>query len=300
MRDYLDILTGRGQGSGWIELRYRYRDGMRTRFYPAAGSRQMIARTIARHAARRDVYVGCALRSSQRGNRKHVGEAWALWVECDGCEAGGVLAAFEPAPSLTIASGTPGHLHAYWALQEPLNADAVEQGNRRLARAVGGDPACFDAARILRPPDTLNHKHVPPRPVYQVGALLPEPYTVANVLSGLPPIPARPVPELPRVDSSDPLLVIPPAAYVPKLTGLTVSPNNKVCCPFHDDRTPSLHIYDSPERGWFCFGCCRGGSIYDLAAELWSIDPRGSGFLELRRRLSDRFGSDYWSRSSTA
>jgi hypothetical protein len=30
---------------------------------------------------------------------------------------------------------------------------------------------------------------------------------------------------------------------------------------------PSLHVYDTPARGWYCFGRCRrGGTIYDLAA----------------------------------
>jgi hypothetical protein len=64
----------------------------------------------------------------------------------------------------------------------------------------------------------------------------------------------------------------------------------------HDDRTASLHVYPEPERGWFCFGCRRGGSIYDLAAGIWlpwAGSPReadrplrGREFLELRQRLS--------------
>lgn len=40
-------------------------------------------------------------------------------------------------------------------------------------------------------------------------------------------------------------------------------------CPFHDDyRTKSLHIYESTSS-WYCFGCQRGGSIFDfiMAAE---------------------------------
>ncbi len=41
------------------------------------------------------------------------------------------------------------------------------------------------------------------------------------------------------------------------------------------------------ERGWFCFGCRRGGSIYDFAALLWGAEPRGPDFVGLRDRLSD-------------
>jgi hypothetical protein len=34
-------------------------------------------------------------------------------------------------------------------------------------------------------------------------------------------------------------------------------------CPFHDERTPSFHIYVEENRGW-CFGCNWGGSTIDL------------------------------------
>ncbi len=45
------------------------------------------------------------------------------------------------------------------------------------------------------------------------------------------------------------------------------SGHNLVCeCPFHDERTPSFHIYTQGNRGW-CFGCNKGGdsiAIYML------------------------------------
>jgi len=46
-----------------------------------------------------------------------------------------------------------------------------------------------------------------------------------------------------------------------------------------------LHVYADPQRGWYCFGCARGGSIYDLAALLWDREPRGVQFAQLRREL---------------
>ncbi|MCA1681169.1 MAG: hypothetical protein LC777_20620 [Actinobacteria bacterium] len=61
-------------------------------------------------------------------------------------------------------------------------------------------------------------------------------------------------------------------------------------CPFHDDRTPSLHVYEHPEKGWYCFGCKRHGhSAYDLAGALWELQTRGTDFLELRARLYELF-----------
>jgi hypothetical protein len=89
----------------------------------------------------------------------------------------------------------------------------------------------------------------------------------------------------PRCASFDALRAVPPALYVERLIGRRVGRSRKVRCPFHDDRTPSLHVYEDPERGWYCFGCGRGGSIYDLAALVWRRGTRGEDFLALRREL---------------
>jgi DNA primase len=61
--------------------------------------------------------------------------------------------------------------------------------------------------------------------------------------------------------------------------------DRKINCPFHEDRTPSLHVYPDPGRGWQCYGCKQGGDIYAFAAKLWGLDTRGTEFLELRARL---------------
>ena len=67
-------------------------------------------------------------------------------------------------------------------------------------------------------------------------------------------------------------------------------------CPFHDDRHASLHVYETAERGWYCFGACRnGGTIYDLAAPLYFSGQspetvlRGELFIEVRARLLAMF-----------
>jgi DNA primase len=76
--------------------------------------------------------------------------------------------------------------------------------------------------------------------------------------------------------------------YFERLTGLRVGRSGKLHCLFHDDRSPSLHVYREPERGWYCFGCQRGGSVYDLAALLFGRGTRGRYFVELRRELEQR------------
>jgi CHC2 zinc finger len=80
------------------------------------------------------------------------------------------------------------------------------------------------------------------------------------------------------------------AVYVEQLARLPVPTHRKVECPFHDDRTPSLHLYRDPARGWYCYGCGRGGSIYDFAALLWHRETRGADFMRLRNDLLEALG----------
>jgi hypothetical protein len=81
------------------------------------------------------------------GGGEHL--ASVLWTDCDGEDAVAALTAFEPAPAIVIGSGTGSNCHAYWPLIEPLPRDEVERANRRLAHALGADPASADCARIL-------------------------------------------------------------------------------------------------------------------------------------------------------
>src|SRR4051794_18063438 len=239
--------------------------------------------------------MSAVLRGRRHGGRAPVARAFALWADCDGEPAVSALEEFEPAPAIVIASGTGGNCHAYWPLRGPIQADDLEQANRRLAHALGADPASADAARILRVPGTLSHKHDPPT---RVDALQLDPgvrVNAADVVGGLPdpPAPARAVftPAAAAARGDDPLLAIAPDVYVGRLLGVDVPRHRKVPCPFHEDRHASLHVYATPERGWYCFGACRrGGTIYDLAAPLYGYAARGDDFLRLRAELRRLFG----------
>jgi hypothetical protein len=58
---------------------------------------------------------------------------------------------------------------------------------------------------------------------------------------------------------------------VQTLTGQQATKRGRLhlfCCPFHaGDREPSLTVYEPP-RGWWCFGCQRGGDAVAFVAEL--------------------------------
>ena len=288
---YLTALVGR-ERSGLLEMRWRHGDGMRRRFYRAADELPAAAAAIIQHGARTDVYVGCAPRSRRAGGLDAIARAWVLWVDCDSTEAVVALARFTPPPSIIVRSGTGEHRHAYWTLTAPVDAASATAGNRRIAYALGADVgAVTTAATILRPPHTRNFKHDPPTTVVAERLQLSRAVSPARLLHGLPDPPDPPLatPAQHRGDDDgDALREISPVVYVPALTGLTPGRDGKVSCPFHGvDRTPSLHVYSEPADGWYCYGCRRGGSIFDLGAEVFGLSTRGRDFIELRRRLHE-------------
>ena len=191
---------------------------------------------------------------------------------------------------MVVASGTRPNCQVYWFLRDPVDLDRIEQTNRRVAAAIGADLQSTDAARILRPAGSMNRKHSPPRPVLLLRCRERERVAITELERSLPRerFPSDSPTARPFPDSvlADPLRRVPPRVYVERLTGQRVGPSGKVRCPFHHDRTPSLHVYEDPQRGWYCFGCGRGGSIYDLAALLFRRGTRGDDFLELRRELT--------------
>jgi len=191
---------------------------------------------------------------------------------------------------MVVASGSGENRHAYWLLVQAVDLGRIERVNGQLACALGADQRAGDAARILRPPGALNTKHSPATPV-RLLRVQSRRIALAHLERDLPRdvslVRAAPPALRPRAAPLDPLLSIAPAVYVERLTGQRVGRARKVHCPFHEDRTPSLHVYDEPDRGWFCFGCRRGGSIYDLAALLWERGTRGEEFIELRRELEE-------------
>jgi DNA primase len=57
---------------------------------------------------------------------------------------------------------------------------------------------------------------------------------------------------------------LPLSAVVKKYTALDVRFYG--LCPFHKEKTPSFHVSD--QKGlWYCFGCHRGGDIFDFIQE---------------------------------
>lgn len=294
---YLRILAEDARPTQFFDLRYSPPAGVMRRRFVSVLRLQQVAERITELAAAEDVYVGAALRDRARGDKTAISGSHLLYIECDDPAARECLEAFACSPSMVIASGSPGHLHIYWRLRERASATEVESTNRRLALSLHGEPGCADIVRMLRPPESLNHKHTPPAPVrlleHDAGAR----YALADVLARLPHDPhphhERPSwsrsPHVGRTALDRELLAVPAAEYVRVLTGREPTRAGKVLCPFHDETEPSLQLY--PDGTFYCFGarCKKGGTIFDFAALLWGIGTRERDFLTLRRRLARTF-----------
>jgi hypothetical protein len=289
---YLQVLAGPNPTGRLVEIRSPNPDGTMHQTFTPATRPDLAADAITRLAAHTDVYVGVLLRRRRSGGRDACERSHLAFVEIDRPDGADTLARYRCPPSMIIASGgSPGHAHAYWQLHQPAGLDELETANRRLAIRLGGDLACVDAARILRAPTSYNWKRTPPTRVELLELNEARRYALAELTEGLadpsPPRPAatsaarrEPASELDRQ-----LLAIPASIYVPVLAGRQPNRAGKIHCPFHEDRTPSLQLY---QHDWYCYGACRtGGSIYDFAALLYGLHTRGREFIQLRQRLAD-------------
>lgn len=289
LHDYLQVLVGANPGGRLVEIRSATGQGSMHQTFIPATRLDLAARKIATLAARTDVYVGVLLRHHRAGGRHACERSHLAFVEIDRPDARQRLESFRCPPTAVVASGSPGHAHAYWQLQEPVDLDELEQANRRLAVRLGGDLASVDAARILRPPTSWSYKRTPSTRVELVGLQPGRRYQLAELTAGLSDSsPARRSTSAPSRAATSQLdqrlLAVPAAIYVPALTGRQPNRAGKISCPFHDDRNPSLQLYDN---SWYCFGACHtGGSIYDFGALLFGLDTRGHQFLELRQHLA--------------
>jgi len=111
-------------------------------------------------------YYGLCPREHREGTKEAVKWSLALWADLDeknftgGKEATWErLRGFPISPSVVVDSGHG--LQALWFLKEPveiLNPEEIEAYLKGLAKALDGDPAVSDIARIFRLPGSFNVK----------------------------------------------------------------------------------------------------------------------------------------------
>ena len=74
-----------------------------------------------------------------------------------------------------------------------------------------------------------------------------------------------------------------------ELYGIAVGRGGMACCPFHDDRHPSLKLN---EDYFYCFGCGATGDVTDFTARLYGLSPK-----EAAEKLAQDFGLAYDSKA---
>ena len=74
-----------------------------------------------------------------------------------------------------------------------------------------------------------------------------------------------------------------------EMYGIEVKRGGMACCPFHDDRHPSLKLN---EDYFYCFGCGATGDVIDFTARLYDLPPK-----EAAEKLAQDFGLAYDSKA---
>lgn len=69
---------------------------------------------------------------------------------------------------------------------------------------------------------------------------------------------------------------------VAKFYGLQMNRSGMACCPFHEDSTPSLKVYDDH---FYCFGCGETGDCTGFTAKLFGLTQ-----IEAAKKISYDFG----------
>ena len=66
--------------------------------------------------------------------------------------------------------------------------------------------------------------------------------------------------------------------------GIRIGRNGMACCPFHDDKHPSMKV----DRRFHCFGCQADGDVIDFTAKLYALGSKEAA-LKLAEDLSVGF-----------
>jgi len=184
LRLQLALVAGGAPPEHLFELRWRRPGGpMRQQFVGVREIDRAVA-AIMNLSQFADVYLSAAPRCRESGTGDAVKCCWAVWADLDSPAAVEALRGFHAPPSLLVESSR-GRAQGWWQIPAGVPPAVAERCNRRLARALGGDPAAADRARIMRPAGTQNYKYDPPAAVVAVEVNL-DAYTLAQVVHGLP------------------------------------------------------------------------------------------------------------------
>jgi len=147
---------------GFIEIRLIGRTGAKSYFF--RGLKSLEDKNF--NSPKTHIYYGLSPRERREGRKEAVEWLLALWADLDAKDfpngkedAWQALRTFEFTPSVVIDSGHG--LQALWFLKEPVRlqeTDEVERILAGLAKALHGDGAVCEIARVFRLPESFNVK----------------------------------------------------------------------------------------------------------------------------------------------
>jgi hypothetical protein len=198
-----------------------------------------------------------------------------------------------PKPSVVVLSG--GGLHVYWTVMRALTPDEWNPIAYALAEATKReglkcDTQCtVDSARVLRIPDTFNHKADTPRPVRLAGPRQDFDYTVERIEKALEPYKTI-VPSNRHQLALDPK-IFPPRPPLQGKSDLSAGIDNEY---------PPVHLDDvAKECGFIREAIATGGAGY--TNPLWNLTTLIATFTDDPRVDAHRMGDKHpgYTREST-
>jgi hypothetical protein len=220
------------------------------------------------------VWIDCDVKA---GDAKHYGTIQDAWEAIRAFQKKAGL----PTPSVVVNSG--GGLHIYWTSNKPLTPDEWRPYAEGLKTFLLNEGVLCDAglttdiARILRVPDTLNHKYDPPRKVQLIhcGA----PYDFAKNLALLCDVAPASVPV---TEKDEPKYVIEPGAVfdAPDPLFACLKPDDKLQAGAHTGPTfvDPIPIFVKEGCPWLCEALRTGGKDFDQPQ--WNLSVLCTAFME--------------------
>jgi DNA polymerase I-like protein with 3'-5' exonuclease and polymerase domains len=160
---------------------------------------------------------------------------------------------------------------AFYQLKVPLDAEC------KIGSNWAGDPIAMVATVDPAPPlVSITNAGLPWDDIAEVEALFPAGDThpnnrLARTLRLTPTTPI--VRQTTRQTPNNPSTQVPPSSSNAG-NGYDAQLANKICCPFHEDATPSLQIYNGEnDPHYHCFGCGAHGPLSDLPEKLMAAAP---------------------------
>ena len=129
------------------------------KFFQWPSAKQELIDWITTSSLEGNIYLSPAIWKEKVLSKQSFKTSNVAWVEFDGAKE--ISYRGLSSPDAVVQTSTENKVHVYWKIQK-VEAEALEDINRRLTYFLGADSSGWDCTQVLRPPETLNHKYGTP------------------------------------------------------------------------------------------------------------------------------------------